>query len=98
MNGARCWLIHADITGPGADDLVLYVPPRTNASTEGYQTFLSYQRLDENTWRVLASKTHRRAEGDPDVDIGGALAQGQVHTEPRQDRDLIVGGRRLPLR
>lgn len=30
--------------------------------------------------------------------MGGALAQGQVHTEPRQDRDLIVGGRRLPLR
>ncbi|OCZ55607.1 DUF4153 domain-containing protein [Achromobacter xylosoxidans] len=98
LQGARCWLIHADITGPGANDLVLYVPPRADAGAGGYQTFLSYQRLDENTWRVLSSKTHRSKEGEPDVDIAGALAQGQVHTEPRQDRDLIVGGQRLPLR
>ncbi|NMU93384.1 DUF4153 domain-containing protein, partial [Achromobacter ruhlandii] len=98
LQGARCWLIHADITGPGVDDLVLYVPPRADAGAGGYQTFLSYQRLDENTWRVLSSKTHRGKEGEPDVDIAGALAQGQVHTEPRQDRDLIVGGQRLPLR
>lgn len=98
LQGARCWLIHADITGPGANDLVLYVPPRADAGAGGYQTFLSYQRLDENTWRVQSSKTHRSKEGEPDVDIAGALAQGQVHTEPRQDRDLIAGGQRLPLR
>lgn len=98
LNAARCWLIHADITAPGADDLVLYVPPRVDANTTGYQTFLSYQRLGEDTWRMVGSKTHRKAEGEPDIDIGGALAQGRVHTEPRQDRDLVVGGQRMPLR
>ncbi|WYX07735.1 hypothetical protein WJ973_27100 [Achromobacter xylosoxidans] len=47
---------------------------------------------------MVSSRTHRTSESGPEVDMGGALAQGQVHTEPRQDRDLIVGGRRLPLR
>ncbi|WYX49219.1 hypothetical protein WJ977_18085 [Achromobacter xylosoxidans] len=32
LAAARCWLIHADITGPGAADLVLYVPPRADAT------------------------------------------------------------------
>ncbi|CUI27475.1 Uncharacterised protein [Achromobacter xylosoxidans] len=98
LAAARCWLIHADITGPGAADLVLYVPPRADATAGGYETFLTYQGLGKDGWRVVSSRTHRTSESGPEVDMGGALAQGQVHTEPRQDRDLIVGGRRLPLR
>ena len=98
LNGSRCWLIHADITGLGNDDLVLYVPPRPDASAGGYEAFLSYQKLGNDTWRLVSSKSNRKSESGPEVDIGSALAQGQVHTEPRQDRDLIVGGRRLPLR
>ena len=98
MGGARCWLIHADITGLGNDDLVLYIPPRADASAGGYEAFLTYQRLGDDTWGLVSSKSNRKSEHGPDVDIVNALAQGQVRTEPRQDRDLIVGGRRLPLR
>lgn len=94
---SRCWLIYADITGDGADDLVLYVPPRTQASPGGIETFITYTQSSDGSWLKLASKNHRRTDASPESDIGRALAQGEVRTEPRQDRDLIVGGQRLPL-
>jgi hypothetical protein len=93
----RCWLIHADVTGAGANDLVLYVPPRTFTEADGYEEFITYTQDPDGTWRRVGAQSQRWTEDRQPNDIGNALAQGQVSTQPRTDRDLIVGGRRLPL-
>lgn len=93
----RCWLIHADITSVGAHDLVLYVPPRQFTERGGYEEFITYTQDRDGTWRSVSNQSRRWTEDRQPNDIGNALTQGQVHTEPRPDRDLIVGGQRLPL-
>lgn len=95
---ARCWLIHADITRAGADDLVLYIPPPAEAESGGRDTFITYRAEDNGAWERMHVSTHRRTADDPQEDIGRALAEGRMRTEPRLDRDLIIGERRLPLR
>lgn len=70
----------------------------TDILAAGYEAFLTHQQLGEDAWRLVPSKIRRKSEDDPDADLGSALARGEVHTEPCQDRDLIVGRQRLPLR
>lgn len=93
----RCWLIHADITSAGADNLVLYVPPWEFSGNRAYEEFITYARDADGKWRSVGSQSRRWTADRQANDIRNALAQGQVHTAPRTDRDLIVGGQRLPL-
>lgn len=93
----RCWLIHADITRAGADNLVLYVPPKEFTGNGAYEDFITYAQNSDGKWRSLGTQSRRWTTDRQANDIGNALAQGLVRTEPRTDRDLIVGEQRLPL-
>ena len=73
------------------------MPPRQFSERGGYEEFITYAQDRDGTWRTVSNQSRRWTEDRQPNDIGDALTQGQVHTEPRPDRDLIVGGQRLPL-
>jgi len=100
VQGPRCVLIFADVSGDGQDDLVLYVRP----NPEGHATFvremtIAYSQRPDGQWRRLGTLTRQRRDDALDnEDLAGAVEQGQVSSVPRTERDLLVGETLLRLR
>ncbi|EJO30625.1 hypothetical protein QWC_15094 [Achromobacter marplatensis] len=97
-----CRLIFADLTGDGVDEIILYIPPRDAEPGTGEQ-FIAYVSDAPQSWHQLGwlrAESFEQAMDDATgvQDIGQALEQGLVRTQPRPDRDLMIGDNLLRLR
>lgn len=97
-----CRLIFADLTGDGVDEIILYIPPRDEEPGTGEQ-FIAYVSDAPQAWYQLGWLRSESFEQPMDDatgvhDIGQALEQGLVRTQPRPDRDLMIGDNLLRLR
>ncbi|MBB1597003.1 DUF4153 domain-containing protein [Achromobacter sp. UMC46] len=96
-----CRLIFADLTGDGQDEIVLYVAPRSNASSTG-ELLIAYasdgQAWSQLGWLRPESFEQPMEDATGVVDIRQALEQGLVRTQPRPERDLMIGDNLLRLR
>jgi len=97
-----CRLIFADLTGDGVDEIILYIPPRDAEPGTGEQ-FIAYVWDAPQSWHQLGwlrAESFEQAMDDATgvQDIGQALEQGLVRTQPRPDRDLMIGDNLLRLR
>ncbi|WP_332610294.1 DUF4153 domain-containing protein [Achromobacter sp. ESBL13] len=100
---SRCRVIFADLTGDGADELILYVAPQTDTDYPGPDRFSAFTLDAADQWRYLGD-LHATSFEQPMEDVTGvddvaqALDQGLVRTRPRADRDLLIGDQLLRLR
>ncbi|MDX3988225.1 MAG: DUF4153 domain-containing protein [Achromobacter sp.] len=100
---SRCRVIFADLTGDGADELVLYVAPQSDTDYPGPDRFSAFTLDAADQWRYLGD-LHAASFEQPMEDVTGvddvaqALKQGLVRTRPRADRDLLIGDQLLRLR
>lgn len=98
----RCQLIFADLTGDGQDEIVLYVPPTEGVKTSTWERLPAFVSTAPEAWSLLGrlqeTSFSMNTEDETGVtDIRQALKQGLVRTQPRGDRDLLVGDNLLRL-
>ncbi|WP_417224175.1 DUF4153 domain-containing protein [Achromobacter spanius] len=99
----RCQVIFADLTGDDQDELILYVAPQRSGAHRTREWFIAFTPAAGGQWRHLG---YLRAESFQQPmddmtgvdDIGEALRQGLVRTQPRTERDLVIGDQLLRLR
>lgn len=99
----RCQLIFIDLTGDGQDEIVLYISPVDELKNSTWERLPVYEAKAPGQWSVLGhlqeisfSMDTKDATGVSD--IRQALQLGLVRTQPRPDRDLMIGDNLLRLR
>lgn len=98
----RCQLIFADLTGDGKDEIILYIAPAGDIDTSTWERMFAYESPEPGQWRLLGSLVEVSFSMDSNdatnvTDIRQALKQGLVRTQPRPDRDLVIGDNLLRL-
>jgi hypothetical protein len=96
-------VIYADLTGDGQDELILYVAPQQRGERRTREWFIAFAPNTAGQWRHLgylyAESFEQPLQDATGVDdVLQALKQGLVRTQPRADRDLIIGDQLLRLR
>lgn len=98
-----CQVIYADLTGDGQEEIILYVAPQQRGERRSREWFIAFAPNAAGQWRHLgylyAESFEQPLQDATGVDdIAQALKQGLVRTQPRADRDLMIGDQLLRLR